>query len=247
MGETVFFTHVPKTAGTSMKERVFENWIQKHDAKKASCRGYGHLLRTQPRFGLLEGHYACGVHRLVWHVEKPRYFVMLRDPVDRLVSHYHFIRTCNNPWYRHPKLDEVREHDLVSFYRAPARQNVLTRYVAGIGWEWAGRHLSLGGWPGRKCLQRAKSNLRDRYEAFGLRERFDVSARPFARHLRVPVAEVSERAKETSDRPTVSELPESTVQELRELNALDVKLYRFAVDHFEEQISETELESPIAT
>ncbi|MCS3711889.1 hypothetical protein GGP61_003524 [Salinibacter ruber] len=79
----------------------------------------------------------------------------------------------------------------------------------------------------------------NRYEAYGLQERFEASARLFADRLGVKVEEAAKRAKETSDRPAVSDLSAPVRQEMHDRNALDVALYRFAKNRFEDQFEET--------
>ena len=44
--------------------------------------------------------------------------------------------------------------------------------------------------------------------------------------------------KQNEDRPSVEELPSSTVATLREQNALDLELYRFARNRFETELAE---------
>ncbi|MCS3708305.1 hypothetical protein GGP62_003215 [Salinibacter ruber] len=227
---TILFTHIPKTAGTSLRLGVFNpNVSDSH-----SPSGYRSALATQGSFDLVEGHFPYGLHYLYW-IENPRYFVILRDPVDRAISHYYFIKACDGPSYVHPRIEDARENDLVDFYRKAEYQNMQTRFVAGLGWEYAGRYISMNGWLGRRALARAKRNLLEQYEAYGIKERFRDSAQLFATRLSASADILEKQHKKTPNRPTASELPDATAQELRQSNALDVALYRFATDHFDEQ------------
>jgi hypothetical protein len=160
---------------------------------------------------------------------------MLRDPVERAVSHFHFIRACEGPSYVHPDIEDTRRNDLAEFFLKPEYQNMQTRFVAGLGWEHAGRHIRLNGKLGRSALSRAKQNLLEKYEAFGLKERFRESAQLFASRLNASADIPEKRYKETPDRPQTAELHDDTVQRLRQRNALDVQFYQFAAEHFESQ------------
>jgi hypothetical protein len=175
------------------------------------------------------------MHRF-YRVENPRYFVMLRCPVDRAVSFYYFVEACSDSSYKHPRLEEVRKNDLAEFYRNPVHQNVQTRFVAGLLSEYAGRYLDLNGRLGRAVLRRAKKNLVESYEAFGLKEQFKNSVRLFASRLDVTPEWPEKRHKKTGERPGVSDLDEHVRHAIRDSNSLDMELYRFAQDEFEEHL-----------
>lgn len=230
----IFFTHIPKTAGRSMRVAVFEPHVK--EARRHDPKGYWAALKSGTSFDLLAGH--CSAYGIHWFygVRQPRYFMMLRNPVDRAVSYYYFVRQSkDSSTYSHPSLDDATEFSMTEFYEKPQYQNLQTRYVAGVAWEYAGRHLDLNGWIGSLALARAKSNLIDKYEAFGLMERFSESAELMASCLGVEANVPEKKYKSTTDRPDVSELSEATRKSLLQSNALDVVLYEFACKHFQEQ------------
>jgi hypothetical protein len=229
---TLFLTHVPKTAGTSMREAVFDHGIL--ESRVRSFSGLRRAFIDQVDFDLLTGHYPYGVHNLYSSTDS-RYFVMLRDPVDRAISQYYFTKMGDKPWYSHPNLEEVKKNDLVGFYQNPAHQNMQARYVAGLVWEWIGRHVSLNGVFRGTVLGRAKQHLLEEYEAFGLKERFEESAHIFANELETTPRFPGQRRKKTKNRPSKDDLADETRRRLRVLNSLDVALYDFAYDHFEMQ------------
>jgi hypothetical protein len=233
---SVFFTHIRKTAGTSIKKSVLKPYLADLDggAKVARPTGYRAALTTRGAFDLIQGHFPYGIHKLYFS-NQPRYFVMLRDPIDRAISLYYFIISCSSSSYTHPQLNDAKQNSLTEFYEIPRYQNVQTRFVAGMGWEYAGRYLSFENWLGKRALCRAKNNLRHRYEAFGLQSRFRDTVRLFASRLAVEAQLPNKRHKKTSDRPSSSDLPESTISHLREKNSLDMALYRYAKNQFDSQ------------
>jgi len=229
---TVFFTHIKKTAGTSMKRSVFGPHVPKKRCHQFN--GYRSALAAVGVFNLVEGHYPYGVHHF-YGVEQPRYFVMLREPIDRAVSQYYFIKRCTSPTHTHPNLEYAEETNLVEFYSQPGFQNVQTRAVAGLLSEYVGRYISLNENLRKMVLRRAKRNLIERYEAFGLKERFEESVRLFADCLDVQPKWSKQRHKNTLDRPSVEDLDENIRHSLRQSNDLDAKLYEFACDRFDAQ------------
>jgi len=229
---TLFLTHVPKTAGTSMRKAVFEHWVSESEIH--SFNGIRTALTDRVEFDLLTGHYPYGVHEL-YAVDTPRYFVMLRDPIDRAISQYYFTKMADTAWYSHPDLEDVKTNDLTDFYKKPVHQNLQTRFVAGLEWEWVGRRISLNGILGNLVLKRAKRNLLQTYEAFGLKDRFKESACLFGARLGEEPKLPGTRHKKTRGRPSIEDLSEEVLGQLRELNSLDVALYECAEAHFDAQ------------
>jgi hypothetical protein len=232
----IFFTHIPKTASTSLQRGVIESKVA--EEKQHRFSGLWSALKEEAdEFDFLGGHYPYGVHRL-YGVRDPRYFVMLREPVDRAISYYYFVRAANSSSYTHPRAEEVRENTLLDFYQKPEFQNVQARFVAGWWWQLLGRRFTLGNQIGKVMVSQAKRHLYYQYEAFGLKERFQESAELIASRIRTSVRIPERRHQKTPDRPEVSDLDENTVRTLRSLNRWDVALYQFAVEHFEQQFDE---------
>jgi hypothetical protein len=218
-----------------MRKTVFDPHVPASERHRFT--GIHNALSSDASFRLLSGHYPYGVHRL-YSIDHPRYFVMLREPIERATSNYFFIKGCSNASYIHPRLDDVESSDLSDLYRIPEYQNLQTRFIAGLGWEYMGRHIDLNGWIGQKALERAKYNLTHRYTAFGLKERFRDSAQLFARRADMEVRLAEKHHKKTPNRPSLSDLSEATTDLLRRRNSLDMALYQFAVEHFEVQFDE---------
>lgn len=88
----IFFTHIPKTAGTSIHKSVFVPNVS--DAQRRSPRGVRELLMNRSSFQYMGGHMPYGYHRFVPQAKSPLYFVVLRNPIERAISHYYNIGSC---------------------------------------------------------------------------------------------------------------------------------------------------------
>lgn len=102
-----YFLHIPKTAGTTFRV-LLENQFH----MDAICPAYEFFQIKQysqeqlARFRLFRGH--MGYNLANYLQEKPRTLVMLRDPMERAISHFEYI--CRDP--AHPKHRIIHERKL---------------------------------------------------------------------------------------------------------------------------------------
>ncbi len=102
-----YFLHIPKTAGTTFRV-LLENRFHMDDI----CPAYEFFQIGQysdeqlGRFRLFRGH--MGYNLVNYLPEKPRVMVMLRDPMERAVSHFEYIR--RDPG--HPKHRIIHERNM---------------------------------------------------------------------------------------------------------------------------------------
>lgn len=101
MSEVCIFHHIPKTAGSALREILKKNFgksfIDHYSLPGAKDRAfYRKYVDTMPRGKrlCLASHSAANVMPILLDEGIPfRAFVMLRDPVDRVVSLYWFVQT----------------------------------------------------------------------------------------------------------------------------------------------------------
>jgi len=110
-----------------------------------------------------------------------------------------------------------------------------TRMIAGIAGTQVGRYINLNNQFGRIFLKIAKCNLINNYEAYGLKECFKDSLELFAMKFHFELNMPKQDYKKTPQRPSVHRLSDEVVQQLKQSNSLDLELYDFAEEHFEEQ------------
>jgi hypothetical protein len=243
----IAFLHIPKTAGTTLNS-ILSGEYAPHEYHEIMMRGMNWILprpaiirrplisfskirrlrtavRNQPGLRLVRGHFDLSIAR---HLPADtRFFTLLRDPVERAISHYYH--------YRRRLVDRV--HPL-------AMRSTLTEWVSGCGLVEMdnGQTRRLAGEMNLPCgrvtpamLERAMSRLAQ-FAVVGITERFDESLLLLQdafgwRCQRAAASNVGE------NRPPRIEVGAATLQAIEDCNRFDRELYRFALDLFEEAIS----------
>lgn len=230
---TVFFTHIQKTAGTSVRKAIFNKIVSNSDIK--DYRGIQAAFKDYNKsFKFLKGHSHTGCISSIMFRNTS---IMLRDPIERAISYYDFVKACDGENYKHPNLRDVKENSLLEFYSKCKYQNVQTRFIAGFGWNYIGETLAIKGPFGRWMLKIAKQNLIHRYDAFGLKEYLPDTIQIFASRLNVSAKIPEKQYKKTPQRPDLKDINRKTIEALKEANSLDLELYRYAVNEFEKQLN----------
>jgi hypothetical protein len=174
------------------------------------------------------GHLSVGLHRYHPGV---RYITCLREPVARLVSHYH--HGLNDP--SHYLHEAIRRDGLdLAAYAASGLSgelsNGMTRMLAGVE-DFHGAVVD------RTVLELAKRNIDDHFDAVLLSERFDEGLLLLARqmgwktpwYLRRKVGKYSAAAA----------MPDAeTRRRVEEVNAFDIELHAWVRDRFDRKVKQ---------
>jgi lipopolysaccharide transport system ATP-binding protein len=226
----LIFIHVKKAPGRSVeallrehyghpRERLFNGSGPDYEAFASLPQAE----RDQP--DLLMGHVVYGVHTLL---SRPaQYITMLREPVDRVISHYY--------WFleRNPDHPAVQTGTTLAEWAAGFdSDNLQVRYLSGLA-QWRVRRNQLA--PG--ALEAARRNLETHVAAFGLTERFVDSLEAMAPVVGWGRVEPVHR-NATKVRIARDAIDPATERAIRANNELDIELYAFAQGLFERRLRE---------
>ncbi|MFH1267160.1 MAG: hypothetical protein ABIK89_15640 [Planctomycetota bacterium] len=231
MPETLIFLHVPKTAGISVSQTIIPHFpaaetyhVRSPDHAKAPVFSENHGtiddFKRLPeiersRYRCILGHMHFGLHE---HVPGPSaYVALLRDPVDRLLSHFgQYCRMVENDEFG----DDAVLPSLEEFCREKPRamDNHQIRFLCG--WNFDDH-------PRQESLDRAKENLRRWFRVVGTVERFDETVGVLHRVYGWPeVARFRENVG--TDRLHRKDVDPGFLAEITELNWLDRELHALA-------------------
>ncbi len=238
----VVVIHIQKNAGSTLHHVLLRNYGPRF-ARRALRRlihgrpinaGIPAAIRAVPageRF--VAGHFSFGVHELI--ARPCRYLCMLRDPVRRLVSLYHYSASTPGAYYHeHAAGRSAREFLLDT--ELMELDNGQARFLAGGSDDLFINRTPLG-----ECdaalLERAKSNVREHFYSLGLVERFDESLLLFQHELGWrDCFYVSRNVRR--DQRAAPDLDSQLLAEVAAKNQLDIELYEWARRRFESRIAE---------
>ena len=223
----VIFLHIPKAAGSTLNRVIAQSYppeaIHKIGGKTRSVElaEVAEVTRMPTAVRLLSGHSPFGVHTAL---SRPfTYIAMLRDPVERMLSHYYFAKRLAT----HPMHAAIASGEMTLTGFARKLSNTQTRYIAGS--DLSEDEATL--------LERAKANLSEHFSVVGLSERFDESVVLFERVLGWRVRAFG-NSNVTQGRPKADGHSSEELEAIRESNQLDLALYAHARERFEAQIAE---------
>jgi Sulfotransferase family len=236
--EQLCFIHIPKTAGTTLTSLLNSKF---HHSEICPAEVWSELVEISPddlaKYRLFRGHFFYDMGDLL--PRKPLYMTMLRNPIERVISGYEFMRrivpTRAEALPNHLKAQTMSLKDYVCDPDNPSMSNSQTRHLSSSRYkddpvQW---------------LEVAKQRLAEEFTFVGLVERFEDSMallsytfgwNPLAEYQNLMVA--PKRPKR--------ELEPEVWEAIATRNSLDLELYAYAKSLFETRHTQmlTLLEAP---
>jgi hypothetical protein len=242
--------HIPKTGGSALR-RIIEREHGDRYRKTPNVITHPEVAEERIRAALADesspllamaGHIVFGLRNLL--PPDTRYVTVLREPIERTLSHYGYLVAPRDP--------STRQHGLLSRdtpYRPELSieeclqdprylpDNLQTRMIVC-------RRSPFEDLPG-DALEQAKEHLRERFAFVGVTERLDelvaLLTTAYGWQSRIPT-----QARANEARPRRGDLSPAALEAIEAHNALDLELYEFARElqdrAVERAASEVELE-----
>src|SRR5438876_5896706 len=228
--EAVIFLHVPKTAGTTLNrlieweyplfeiysvDPVFFRWSVSHLWQLPARR----LEKTR----IFKGHMLFGLHKIL--PQPATYITVLREPVDRVISAFYFMRS----YVLHPFYWKLRRENwtLEDFVRRSPRENVQSKIVAGADYYSPCTD---------EIVEQAKENLFRHFSVVGLSERFEESLALMKLRFGWKLQRYAS-FNVTRARPRKHDLSKATLDLMLEQNSFDIGLYDCAAKLIEDAVN----------
>jgi hypothetical protein len=226
------FVHIPKTAGTTLSYVMWRQFrrgeaidLDAPTVQLARQRWDGLRPEQRERVRCVRGHMPFDPEMLA--PKETRFFTVLRDPVQRIVSEYYFNLTGpKRAFYSQLIRSRMTLDQFVRSELGAQVHNAQTRMLAGGRTDLNPREV----------LDLAIANLR-KMAMVGITERLDATlllcrAVLGWRHV------IYRRINTTRRRPSLEAISPATLATIEEANFLDRKLYVTGCERFEELLHE---------
>lgn len=214
------FLHIPKTAGTTLRYTIKANC-------KANefCEGDEEELNWtkktkthRQRIKYVMGHLYFGVHEQI--NDDCTYITLLRDPIERVLSFYYYVlKDSNDPLY-----DFAHNNTLEQFVEKGT--SIVHNQQA---------KLINGDKDKDPDLDQVKEHINEHFYFVGLAEEYNKTVDYLASVLGWDKV-LKSRLNANASRRKASELPQRTIDLIREYNQKDIELYVWAQQRFYHQI-----------
>lgn len=251
----LLFMHIPKTGGMSMFTAFTSLWgtaiadLYNVSARNASLAEQA--VRDNSK-ALYCGHYAFGLHE--WLGRPAYYAAVLREPVARVVSLYHYCQPILK--IHRQRLQQLggdfaklaAQPRIADFYLdfepwltgAPTPESFFASPCAeldnGMVRRFSGYGLNPAPCPAA-ALEQAKQNIERHFSVVGLLERYPETLQLMAQTFDLPALNqhhVNANREKTNKTP----LSEALMEKIREMNRLDMALYDWVSERFDRQLAQ---------
>jgi hypothetical protein len=230
--EVLYYSHIPKTAGMTFRT-IVEDQFPCHEICPATLNEQilNVPMEDMPRFRLFRGHLGyTNIHTLV-PGKRIINVNVLREPVARVISHYDYIRRTPTD----PRYDSIKDISLEDFAEkltlGKLGKNMQTYHVAKVA------RFHLADLTPEETLEVAKESL-DQFAFVGILEKFQDSLFLLSYIFGWKPILNSRKENASKKSKTGSDLPEGTLELIREQTQLDQVLYQYALEIYEQRFTE---------
>ncbi len=235
---SLIFLHIPKTAGSTFhtilnkkyRDRDVQNVFGARYKAPAIADFIAMPMEKKTHIKMLKGHMPFGLHEYMPGAST--YIAFLRDPVDRVISLYYYIlKNKHNPMHEAVAVNGMSLDEFVSSGVAIGANNGHCRFING----------DLEDYDFDKCDETLYENvirhIDEHFLWLGITERFDESMLVLTHLLGWKKPPCYFRGNTSKVRKKTSQIDASTLQLIEQYNTLDRRLYEYANQRLDQQIS----------
>jgi len=221
----ILFDHLPKCGGSSLNKYLQAHYPRRKtfltngiDAAPSIDKFRNFSLSKRHGYDLVTGHRANQLLDYV-HPESLKVTV-LREPVDRIVSHYYYAKRTPLH-YLHSKIheSEMSLEDYVTSGISRELRNWYTIYFSGLTMDDAEANPD-------ESVNIAVEVILRKYDIVGFLDNFSSFFNTLREQAGLRYNYQNEKVNVTEGRIAINDIPQSTISKIEKKNHLDIALYR---------------------
>ena len=226
----IVFDHIPKCGGSTVNRFLTGAFPKKYSYgisgvnSKESVEEFKKLpSKIRFKTKLVYGHLANELLDFA-HPESIR-AVVLREPIDRIISHYYFVkRTKEHYLYKkiheeNVQLEEYCYHDFNCYHNIDGElQNFYVTHFTGLSISEVEKNPE-------KAIELAFTNIVNQYHIIGFQDDIPSFIRDLESITNINAKFNNEFINQTQNRKTTKEVNQNTLDKISKNNSLDIELY----------------------
>lgn len=229
----IIFLHIPKAGGMTLRHLIINNYredevffIDSFDYEGSFEKLFRITEKNPNQLKVIGGHIGFGLHERL--PGSSQYITVLRNPVERVVSQYHYIiRTPQHYLYNKIVSNKISLIDYANGDLTREISNDQTRMISG-----AAKMLGIND-NNHYYLDLAKENLTKYFCVAGLLERWDETVTVFMHEL--GWSNLTSKKKNVASYDKSAVVTTDVIDVITERNLLDIQLYHYAEKLFEKK------------
>lgn len=217
----IIFDHLPKCGGSTLisflkeqysHEKTFEN------NKEKSIQEFKSFVQAKRHnFDLIVGHLVDELFDYI--APECIKTTLLREPVDRIISHYYFAKENKSHYLNSAIIDNNMSLEEYSTSGLSGElQNWYTLHFSGFTLSQLKENPNLG-------LEKAFNNLTTNYDIVGVLDKFNDFIKQLTEKAYLSKEYNNKRVNITKEKLSRDDIPISTIKTIEEVNYLDIELY----------------------
>jgi len=244
MNTKYYFLHIPKAGGTTL-HHILDRRFKKSEQymystlypkksmeiiKNMSANKYNNIK-------LFKGHFVYGFHEW-FNIDNPKYFTIMRNPIDRVMSHYLYSARKKNHY-----LYEKRTPTYITLYEyvkelCPEARNGMTKQISGVyvndnfGYGKNVNHCE----DQEELYELALNNIKKSFVMVGITEEFDKSLLLMKQLLggkNIYYYYYKKNQNRNKKLRRSYSISDETKEIIAEYNKVDIKLYNYCLKKFQ--------------
>jgi hypothetical protein len=231
----LIFLHIPKAGGSTLHRIIEKQYEPSTIFTIPSFYSSKEEFRQAAEFQLkeikvLKGHMFFGLPDVL--PNPSTYITLLRDPVERIISHYYYVlRTPIHYLYKDVKAKNMSLKEYACSGLSVELDNGQTRLISGFNFRDHSQPAS------QEMLEVAKQNLKSQFAVVGSVENFNKTLMLLKKEFgwKMPFYV---KQNTTKNRLLKERVSKETLDVIKKHNELDIELYRYAKDIFEDLVNQ---------